>query len=401
MKFWNGKKYVMVVNPENQDIYVYYYTGSDDFPTLYAMRVRDWNHATFFTTVNPVGSSNPGMSVGDLNVLKYNKDTYGWEEQEKTYFNGYYVSSSDSDNKYNTDHSKLGIADPNAVIGFQGVDLQVFLFGYDSVSNQDYYITGSLYRYRGSPCFLPTLNTDNVNLVLDLNSFCANIYYPNDTTTDYFVNFRDATHTLYIKNLTMGSQYTYNFDMDISNISEDGTIIVDFSSIISLFELGSCEYEMTLMSTVYADTYDTQNSEFPVTTKYDYQCHYIFKFDQYGFDNFTVVSDSSGDDSILGNPDAPDDEDDGGLLDAILNIPNQIFEGLVSLILPDDEFLSTYFTNLYNWFCDRLGFLSYPVELFVGILEDISEIDFGQPKINIPDIYEPFTRWSFNSCCYF
>ena len=400
MKFWNGKKYVMVVNPENQDIYVYYYTGSDDFPTLYAMRVRDWNHATFFTTVNPVGS-NPGMSVGDLNVLKYNKDTYGWEEQEKTYFNGYYVSSSDSDNKYNTDHSKLGIADPNAVIGFQGVDLQVFLFGYDSVSNQDYYITGSLYRYRGSPCFLPTLNTDNVNLVLDLNSFCANIYYPNDTTTDYFVNFRDATHTLYIKNLTMGSQYTYNFDMDISNISEDGTIIVDFSSIISLFELGSCEYEMTLMSTVYADTYDTQNSEFPVTTKYDYQCHYIFKFDQYGFDNFTVVSDSSGDDSILGNPDAPDDEDDGGLLDAILNIPNQIFEGLVSLILPDDEFLSTYFTNLYNWFCDRLGFLSYPVELFVGILEDISEIDFGQPKINIPDIYEPFTRWSFNSCCYF
>ena len=391
----------MVVNPENQDIYVYYYTGSDDFPTLYAMRVRGYNHATFFTTVNPVGSSNPGMSVGDLNVLKYNKDTYGWDEQEKTYFNGYYVSSSDTDNKYNTDHSKLGIADPNCVIGFQGVDLEVYLFGYDKINNQDYYVSGSLFRYRGAPCFLPTLNTDNVNLVLDLNSFCANIYYPNDTTTDYFVNFRDATHTLYIKNLTMGSQYTYNFDMDISNISEDGTIIVDFSSIISLFELGSCEYEMTLMSTVYADTYDTQNSEFPVSTKYDYQCHYIFKFDQYGFDNFTVVSDSSGDDSILGNPDAPDDEDDGGLLDAILNIPNQIFEGLVSLILPDDEFLSTYFTNLYNWFCDRLGFLSYPVELFVGILEDISEIDFGQPKINIPDIYEPFTRWSFNSCCYF
>ena len=389
----------MTVDPSTQDIYVYYYTGSENFPTVYACRIQGWNHASFFTTNTPSMSS---VNIGDMKVLKYNKETYSWEEQYLDYFSpSFYVSTSDNENKYNTDHSKLGIADPNCVIGFQGVDLEVYLFGYDKINNQDYYVTGSLFRYRGAPCFLPTLNTDNVNLVLDLNSFCANIYYPNDTTTDYFVNFRDATHTLYINNLTLGSQYTYNFDMDISNISEDGTITVDFSGIISLFELASCEYEMTLMSTVYADIYDIQNSEFPVTTKYDYQCHYTFKFDQYGFDNFTVVSDSSGDDSILGNPDSPDDEDDGGLLDAILNIPNQIFEGLVSLILPDDEFLSTYFTNLYNWFCDRLGFLSYPVELFVGILEDISEIDFGQPKINIPDIYEPFTRWAFNSCCYF
>lgn len=46
---------------------------------------------------------------------------------------------------------------------------------------------------------------------------------------------------------------------------------------------------------------------------------------------------------------------------------------------------------MYTWFCDRLGFLSYPVELFVSILEKISTIDFSEPVIYIPDIQEPST----------
>lgn len=66
-----------------------------------------------------------------------------------------------------------------------------------------------------------------------------------------------------------------------------------------------------------------------------------------------------------------------------------------SVFLPSDEFLSTYFNDLYEWFCDRLGFLSYPLQLFVNILNRILSINFGEPVINIPDIHEPFTNEIF------
>ena len=63
-----------------------------------------------------------------------------------------------------------------------------------------------------------------------------------------------------------------------------------------------------------------------------------------------------------------------------------------SLFIPSDDFISTYFTNLQNWFSDRLGFLFYPFELIIDILNQILNINFSEPQFNIPDIYEPFTN---------
>ncbi len=63
--------------------------------------------------------------------------------------------------------------------------------------------------------------------------------------------------------------------------------------------------------------------------------------------------------------------------------------------MPSDEFLSNFFDELFNWFCDRLGFLSYPLELFVNILNKILNINFEEPIINIPEIREPFTNEVF------
>lgn len=65
---------------------------------------------------------------------------------------------------------------------------------------------------------------------------------------------------------------------------------------------------------------------------------------------------------------------------------------LKSIFIPSDDFLSTYFNDLFDWFCDRLGFLSYPVELFVDILTRILNINFAEPQFNIPNIYEPTTN---------
>lgn len=64
---------------------------------------------------------------------------------------------------------------------------------------------------------------------------------------------------------------------------------------------------------------------------------------------------------------------------------------LKSIFIPSDDFLSNYFNDLYTWFCDRLGFLSYPLQLFVNILNRIVSINFGEPVINISDVQEPFT----------
>jgi len=55
-------------------------------------------------------------------------------------------------------------------------------------------------------------------------------------------------------------------------------------------------------------------------------------------------------------------------------------------------FLGSYFDELFDWFCDRLGFLSYPLELILNLLDKILNINFDEPIINIPDIKEPFTN---------
>lgn len=83
------------------------------------------------------------------------------------------------------------------------------------------------------------------------------------------------------------------------------------------------------------------------------------------------------------------------LIDLPKTIINMFLDMFKSIFIPSDDFLSNYFTELYNWFCERLGFLSYPLQLFINILNRITSINFGEPVINIPDIREPFTQQIF------
>lgn len=68
-----------------------------------------------------------------------------------------------------------------------------------------------------------------------------------------------------------------------------------------------------------------------------------------------------------------------------------LIEGIKSLFVPADNFFSNYFTELKNWFSDRLGFLFYPFELIIDILNKILNINFENPAFSVPDINEPFT----------
>lgn len=69
-----------------------------------------------------------------------------------------------------------------------------------------------------------------------------------------------------------------------------------------------------------------------------------------------------------------------------------LIDALKSLFIPDNDFLTNYFNELKEWFSDKLGFLSYPLELILDILDKIKNINFSEPIIQIPDFIEPSTN---------
>lgn len=68
-----------------------------------------------------------------------------------------------------------------------------------------------------------------------------------------------------------------------------------------------------------------------------------------------------------------------------------LVDAIKSLFIPSDDFFGNYFNELKDWFSDRLGFLFYPFELIIDILNKILSINFSEPIFNVPDISEPFT----------
>lgn len=68
-----------------------------------------------------------------------------------------------------------------------------------------------------------------------------------------------------------------------------------------------------------------------------------------------------------------------------------ILDGLRGLFVPEDGFFDTYFTDLKNWFSDRLGFLWTPFDIIIDILNKILNINFSEPIFHIPEIDEPFS----------
>lgn len=72
-----------------------------------------------------------------------------------------------------------------------------------------------------------------------------------------------------------------------------------------------------------------------------------------------------------------------------------LMNGIKSLFIPSDDFFSSFFTELNDWFSDRFGFLYYPLNLFFDLCNRFLNINFNEPVINIPDIIEPSTKLVF------
>lgn len=63
---------------------------------------------------------------------------------------------------------------------------------------------------------------------------------------------------------------------------------------------------------------------------------------------------------------------------------NFIIEGLKSLFIPSDEFFKSYFDDLYAWFSDRFGFLSFPIDLLVMFSDLILSSDEADCILTLP-----------------
>lgn len=76
----------------------------------------------------------------------------------------------------------------------------------------------------------------------------------------------------------------------------------------------------------------------------------------------------------------------------VYKLVDLLVNAIKSLFIPGDDFFSNYFNELMNWFSDRLGFLAYPLELILNVLDRIVNINFTEPIIQIPDFVEPSTN---------
>ncbi len=57
------------------------------------------------------------------------------------------------------------------------------------------------------------------------------------------------------------------------------------------------------------------------------------------------------------------------LTSALERLGNFLIDGLKGLFIPSDDFFQTYFDDLFSWFSDRLGFLSFPIDLLAQLVE--------------------------------
>lgn len=78
-----------------------------------------------------------------------------------------------------------------------------------------------------------------------------------------------------------------------------------------------------------------------------------------------------------------------------------LIEALKSLFIPGDEFFSNYFNELKEWFSNRFGFLAYPLDLILDVLNRILNINFTEPAFNIPEIKDPITNTNLISATSF
>lgn len=81
----------------------------------------------------------------------------------------------------------------------------------------------------------------------------------------------------------------------------------------------------------------------------------------------------------------------GDLLSSIGDFFTNLIDTFIKIFVPSTNFFSNIFSDLGDWFELKLGFIFYPFQFFLDVFDRITNIEFGEPVISIPDITEPFS----------
>lgn len=74
------------------------------------------------------------------------------------------------------------------------------------------------------------------------------------------------------------------------------------------------------------------------------------------------------------------------IVNGLVSLGEFIIEGIKSLFIPEDDFFSNYFSELYDFFTEKFGILMYPLDLLIKIVRRFLSLESGRQLITVPDI---------------
>lgn len=292
------------------------------------------------------------------------------EDSDETYFeisdsNGLLWCLSDYVDSYDTQSELL--SDFKNVY-FVGSNQKI----YYGIEDNNYILDGlSDYIYYGK------------NNIQDERTF--NFDYHGGSLIQYYLSdddFEDNVSSLNESNQRKTPKVTYEEEPNSSNSSESSVTFVpviipdstEGSSLIIPTDDSTYTYEdetVTDETSQGSDSNHTQDERSPYYSSKDYD-------DTTGWSVWDFLK------GIFGKI--------GSLLSAIGNLVSDLISGLFSLFVPSGNFFSNTFSDLGDWFEIKLGFIFYPFQFFLDLFDRLTNIEFGDPILYIPNITEPFSH---------
>lgn len=218
--------------------------------------------------------------------------------------------------------------------------------------------------------FTPRFDTpaDDVYFALNCNINARGQFVGIDDITSTYIPVSDtgqqgqttAANTTIIKNVVTNISNTVS---NISNqITTSTTTITNAVNNVANQVTGSINSQTnTLSDKIQGQTNTITNNQNQNTDK-------VIRNQDENTDK-VVKNQDENTDKLTKNQDENTDKVTEKLEDVKTGIISGIIEGLKNLFIPSEDFFKSYFDDLYSWFGERLGFLSFPIDLLAELAE--------------------------------
>lgn len=218
--------------------------------------------------------------------------------------------------------------------------------------------------------FTPRFDTpaDDVYFALECNINARGQFVGIDDITSSYIPVSDtgqqgqttAANTTVIKNVVTNISNTVS---NISNqITTSTTTITNAVNNVANQVTGSINSQTnTLSDKIQGQTNTITNNQNQNTDK-------VIQNQKENTDK-VIKNQDENTDKVVKNQDKNTTKVTEKLEDVKTGIINGIIEGLKNLFIPSDDFFKSYFDDLYSWFGERLGFLSFPIDLLAELAE--------------------------------